>query len=129
MDITHSQLTDFLFAKADINRIPLAGSFELTPRCTLNCKMCYIHKSSCDKSAISEEKDASFWINLATQAKDAGMLILLLTGGEPLLRQDFEEIYVACKKLGLLVSVNTNATLLDSEKIKLFEKHILPHLK
>ena len=106
-----------------MNKIPLAGSFELTPRCTLDCKMCYIHRRSSDKSAIAEEKDTKFWIDLATKARDAGMLILLLTGGEPLLRSDFDEIYRECKKLGLLVSVNTNATLLDEEKIRLFTEY------
>ena len=123
MDITCNQLTDFLFVKADINKIPLAGSFELTPRCTLDCKMCYIHRRTDDKSAIAEEKDARFWVNLAEKAKDKGMLILLLTGGEPLLRSDFNEIYTECKKLGLLISVNTNATLIDEDKIRLFTKY------
>lgn len=123
MDITCDQLTTFLFAKADINKIPLAGSFELTSRCTLDCKMCYIHKRSSDKSAIAEEKDAKFWIDLAAKARDSGMLMLLLTGGEPLLRSDFDEIYTECKKLGLLVSVNTNATLLNEDKIRLFTEY------
>lgn len=85
--------------------------------------MCYVHCHSCDKEAITQEKDARFWINLATEAKNAGMLILLLTGGEPLLRKDFDEIYIACKKLGLLVSVNTNATLIDEDKIRLFKEY------
>ena len=123
MDITCDQLTDFLFLKADMNKIPLAGSFELTSRCTLDCKMCYIHRRSSDKSAIAQEKDTGFWIDLATKARDAGMLILLLTGGEPLLRSDFNEIYTECKKLGLLISVNTNATLLDEDKIRLFMEY------
>lgn len=123
MDITCNQLTDFLFAKADAKGIPLAGSFELTPRCTLNCKMCYIHKSSFDKTAIAEEKDTGFWLDLAKDARDAGMLMLLLTGGEPMLRSDFDEIYRECKKLGLLVSVNTNATLIDEDKLRLFSEY------
>ena len=123
MDITCDQLTDFLFVKADIGKIPLAGSFELTPRCTLDCKMCYIHRRTDDKTIIDQEKDARFWIDLAEKAKDKGMLILLLTGGEPLLRSDFDEIYTECKKLGLLISINTNATLIDEDKIRLFTKY------
>lgn len=123
MDINCDQLTQFLFAKADMNKIPLAGSFELTSRCTLDCKMCYIHKRSCSKEAIEQEKDARFWIDLAEKARDSGMLMLLLTGGEPLLRSDFNEIYTECKKLGLLVSVNTNATLIDDDKIRLFTEY------
>ena len=123
MDISCDALLAILFAKADINKVPLAGSFELTPRCTLNCKMCYIHRKENDKSAITLEKDAKYWIDLAEKARDSGMLLLLLTGGEPMLRPDFDEIYVACKKLGLLVAVNTNATLIDDAKIRLFKEY------
>lgn len=123
MDITYDNMLTLLFAKADINKIPLGGSFELTPRCTLDCKMCYIHRKENDKSAISLEKGTDYWIDLAEKARDSGMLMLLLTGGEPMLRQDFNEIYVACKKLGLLVTVNTNATLIDEAKLELFRQY------
>lgn len=123
LDISCNQLTDFLFLKADAQKIPLAGSFELTPRCTLNCKMCYIHRCSSDKSAMAQERDTRFWVDLAKKASQSQMLILLLTGGEPLLRPDFNEIYKECKKLGLLVSVNTNATLVDEDKIRLFAEY------
>ncbi len=120
MDLAYDKFMNTLFAKAGVDGIPLAGSFELTSRCTLNCKMCYIHRKELDKSVLSEEKDTAWWLNLAEKAKDAGMLLLLLTGGEPLLRQDFDEIYLACKKMGLLVSVNTNATLIDEKKVRFF---------
>lgn len=123
MDITYDNLLTLLYAKADINKIPLGGSFELTERCTLDCKMCYIHCRENDKTALALERDTAFWISLAQKARDSGMLMLLLTGGEPLLRQDFDEIYVACKKMGLLVTVNTNATLIDEAKIELFKQY------
>lgn len=120
MDLSYDRLITVLFAKAEKSGIPLGGSFELTSRCTLDCKMCYIHRRELDKSAINGEKDAAWWINLASKAKDSGMLLLLLTGGEPMIRQDFDEIYSECKKLGLLVSVNTNATLINEERLRLF---------
>ena len=41
----------------------------------------------------------------------------LLTGGEPLLRDDFAEIYLGLKRLGLLVSVFTNACLVTAEHV------------
>lgn len=109
-----------LFAKADRDAIPLSGAFELTSRCTLNCRMCYIHRKENDCEALRQEKSTEWWLNLAEEAKNAGMFMLLLTGGEPLLRKDFEEIYLGAKKMGLLVSVNTNGMLIDDEKIKLF---------
>ena len=47
-------------------------------------------------------------------------LMLLLTGGEPLLRPDFREIYTGCKRMGLVLSVNTNASLIDDDMVELF---------
>ena len=44
-----------LFAKADKLGIPLSGTFELTPRCNLDCKMCYIHKRANDASVKNRE--------------------------------------------------------------------------
>lgn len=109
-----------LFSKADKSSLPLSGAFELTSRCPLDCKMCYVHRKENDCEAIKQEKDTEWWINLTEEAKNAGMLMLLLTGGEPLLRKDFEEIYLNAKKCGLLVSVNTNGLLIDDEKVSFF---------
>lgn len=122
MEINYDLFMTRLFAKAATNGTPLAGSFELTNRCCLNCKMCYIHRHD-DANALSKEKDTQWWLSLAREAQKAGMLILLLTGGEPLLRHDFEEIYLACLKMGLLVSINTNGMLIDDEKIRLFAEN------
>lgn len=109
-----------LFAKADKEFIPLSGAFELTSRCPLDCKMCYIHRKENDCDAMRREKSAEWWLGLAGQAQKAGMLMLLLTGGEPLLRKDFDEIYLGAKKLGLLVSVNTNGLLIDDARVEFF---------
>lgn len=124
---SYQQFVDYLFAKSTNAGIPLSGSFELTSRCNLDCRMCYIHKRANDESAIREELSAADWIRLAESAQKAGMLLLLLTGGEPLLRPDFAKIYTACRRLGLLISVNTNGTQIDEEVIALWKK--LPPLR
>ena len=93
--------------------LPLAGNFELTPRCNFSCKMCYVH----EQVAKNEELSAAEWIALGKQARDRGMLFLLLTGGEPLIRDDFQEIYHELKRLGLMVSINTNASLIDDHMV------------
>ncbi|KJR97806.1 MAG: hypothetical protein VR65_22540 [Desulfobulbaceae bacterium BRH_c16a] len=56
------------------------------------------------------------------QALPKGLLWVLLTGGEPLLRKDFADIFIYLKKKGLLVSVFSNATLITNEHIRLFKK-------
>ena len=98
--------------------LPLAGNFELTPRCNFSCKMCYVH----EQVAKNEELSAAEWIALGKQARDRGMLFLLLTGGEPLIRDDFQEIYHELKRLGLMVSINTNASLIDDHMVDFFRK-------
>ena len=110
-----------MFARADSGSIPFSGAFELTSRCTLNCKMCYIHQNG--GNCPSEEKSGEWWIKLAEQARDAGTLILLLTGGEPLLHPDFEKIYLKCRAMGLIVSINTNATLIDDRMVSFFKEN------
>jgi radical SAM protein with 4Fe4S-binding SPASM domain len=52
-----------------------------------------------------------------------GALWCGLTGGEPLLRKDFSDIYLYLKKKGLLVGILTNATLISESHIRLFKKY------
>lgn len=111
------QMSRYLHSRATKNKVPLSGHFELTQNCNFSCPMCYVHES-CRK----EELDTKTWLSLAEQAKNAGMLFLLLTGGEPLLRSDFEELYTAFSKLGFLISVNTNGSLAESY-LPLFKKY------
>ena len=106
-----------LFAIADYQGLPLSGTFELTPRCNFSCKMCYIHRTETDVLARAQEKNAAQWLALAEDCCRAGTLLLLLTGGEPLLRPDFRDIYSGCKKLGLMLSINTNASLMDERMV------------
>lgn len=112
--------SEYLFTKADKQGVPLSGTFELTARCNLDCKMCYIHKRKNDAVARSCERSAKQWLALAEECRKAGLLHLLLTGGEPLLLPEFKEIYTGCRGMGLMVSVNTNATLIDDEMVAFF---------
>ena len=114
-------ISKYLHSKAIKNGIPLAGTFELTPRCNLNCRMCYVHLSNEEQKRRGNELTTNEWIRIATEAQKQGMLFLLLTGGEPLIRPDFPELLSELKKLGLMISVNSNGTLLNDaiiDKIK-----------
>lgn len=82
MGTTWGKLGDKLLKQANQMRIPIGGQFELTSRCNLKCKMCYVSCPSNDKNALSREHSADEWIKIAKEARDAGMLYLLLTGGE-----------------------------------------------
>ncbi len=104
-------------------RIPWAVEFELTTRCNLNCRHCHINQSAVDRQVRETELSASEILAIAGQAVDLGTLWCLLTGGEPLLRNDFETIYIGLKKAGLLVSVFTNATCVQPAHIDLFRTY------
>ncbi|MBR4435921.1 MAG: radical SAM protein [Clostridia bacterium] len=112
------KLVTYLFTKAGVRKVPLSGTFELTPRCNFNCKMCYVHLSKEEQEARGRELTAAEWIALGEECSKQGMLFLLLTGGEPLIRPDFREIYLGLKKLGLILSINTNGSLIDDEMIE-----------
>ena len=114
---SYDLFSEALYRKADALGIPLSGTFELTARCNLDCKMCYIHRRANDASVKNRERTAAQWIELAEQCQKAGMLHLLLTGGEPFLRPDFREIYEACRNLGLMVSLNSNASLITDDTV------------
>lgn len=92
--------------------IPVSATFELTPRCNLQCKMCYVRLTPEQMAPIGRERTAAEWLQLAAEAKEAGMTFLLITGGEPTLRSDFAEIYEGLAQMGLSISINTNGTLL-----------------
>lgn len=111
---------EYLFYKAGLLGIPYSGSFELTSRCNLDCKMCYIHRRANDREVIKKEWTTQQWKELAVECQKAGMLNLLLTGGEPLLRKDFFEIFEFTKKLGMMVSINSNGTCIDDKTVKYF---------
>ena len=118
MDTTYNLLIRKLSRQASNKKIPLNGAFELTPRCNFNCRMCYIHKQSNDCSCVDRELTTDQWIRLASDARDAGMLNLVLTGGEIFLRKDFETIYESVARMGFNITLYTNASLIDSKKAK-----------
>lgn len=105
-------------------RYPVNGTFELTLRCNLHCKMCmFRHADSENPQLLAGELTAEQWIHMAKQAFDAGTLNLLLTGGEPMLRKDFCEIYEGIYKTGFLLTLYTNATLVTPEIMAVLKKY------
>ena len=66
------------------------------------------------------ELTADEWLAIAEQARSQGMLFLLLTGGEPLIRADFRYLLTELKKMGLIVSINSNASLIDDDWLDFF---------
>ena len=92
--LIETPLTNILFHKASVDKLPLSGTFELTPRCNFNCRMCYIRHSEQEvRQHDRPMRSLEEWKNLADEAEKEGMLYLLITGGEPLLWKDFWPLY------------------------------------
>ncbi len=115
---TEPYLSTYLHSKGHKLGLPISGTFELTARCNFNCPMCYVHLSREDQQAKGRELTAGQWIDLARQARDRGMVFALLTGGEPFVREDFFEIYRAMKEMGILVSINSNGSMLQGDVLE-----------
>lgn len=115
---TEPLLSSYFHRKAAQAGKPCSGTFELTPRCNFNCKMCYVHLTEKEQQRRGRELTADEWLSIGEQACREGMLFLLLTGGEPTLRPDFMPIYSGLKRLGILVSINSNGYLLQGELLQ-----------
>ncbi len=85
---------------------------ELTERCDNDCIHCSINRPAGDAEAARREMTAAEIRTLLEEAASLGCLTVRLTGGEPLLRDEFPEIYMAARSLGLKVMLFTNATLM-----------------
>lgn len=110
-------LSHYLHNRAAPHGIPLSGTFELTPCCNMACKMCYVRMTRQEQEAIAPLHSADEWLQLGKKARDMGMLFLLLTGGEPFLRPDFRQILQGLHQMGLVISINTNGTMIDEETV------------
>lgn len=114
-----SFLSEFA-VKAESLRIPLSGSLELTRRCNLDCVHCYLGRKAKRDLLKDEEMSTARICALIDEITEAGCLNLLITGGDPLLRDDFVEIYRHAKERGLLVTVFTNGTMITDQIVELF---------
>ncbi len=98
-------------------------SMELTERCNNNCLHCYINLLANDEKVKKKEITFEEIKGIADEAAEMGCLSWHLTGGEPLLREDFSDIYLYLKRKGIRVSLFTNATLINSRITSLFKKY------
>ena len=119
-----ARLPEFhLWDKMADRRAPLSFELEVTARCNNDCRHCYINLPAGDLEAGRNELSLAEISSIADQAIELGVLWCLITGGEPFLRKDFTDIYIALRRKGLLVSVFTNACLVTEEHVRLFKKY------
>jgi radical SAM protein with 4Fe4S-binding SPASM domain len=121
--VVRRPLPDFaLWEKMSAGRAVFSFDLEATARCNLDCRHCYISRPAGDKAAKKSELGVDEISRIGAEAAARGAVWCLITGGEPLLRKDFFELYQALLSKGLLLSLFTNATLVTDEHIRFFKK-------
>lgn len=114
----------YLFDRAYETGTPIGGTFELLPVCNMDCRMCYIRMSPEEMRRQGRMMTAEEWLRVGRQAAEKGTLFLLLTGGEPLLHPEFPEIYEGLRSLGMVLTINTNGTMITREIADLWQRNL-----
>ena len=112
----YAAVRKYLGFKAREKNTPISGSFELTPLCNLDCKMCYVHLNKAQMQG-AKLLTVEQWQDIMQQAIDHGMMYARLTGGECLTYPGFKELYMFLRNRGVEVSILSNGLLMDADMV------------
>ena len=104
-----------------IPRIPLDGMLDLTYRCNNHCLHCWLWESS-DDSILRKELTFAEIRHVVDQARQLGCQAWKISGGEPMLREDFSEIFDYITHKATHYSLNTNGTLITPQIARLLTR-------
>ncbi|MBN1939964.1 MAG: radical SAM protein [Candidatus Aminicenantes bacterium] len=106
---------------ARIPRLPLEGSLDLTYRCNNNCRHCWLRLPP---GAPERSAELSFdeIRRIVDEARAMGCRRWNISGGEPLLRPDFPEIFDYLTRKAVGYTLNTNGTLITQEIARLLTR-------
>ncbi|MBV9697210.1 MAG: pyrroloquinoline quinone biosynthesis protein PqqE [Gammaproteobacteria bacterium] len=105
---------------------PLWLLLELTYRCPLHCVFCY---NPTDFARTGPELDTATWLRVLAEARALGAVQLGLSGGEPLLREDLEEIVAAAHRLGYYINLITSGVGLTEARLGALKRAGLDHIQ
>jgi len=105
---------------------PLWLLFELTYRCPLQCVFCY---NPIDFARYDQELETSEWLRVLHEARALGSVQLGLSGGEPLLRDDLEEIVAEAHRLGFYSNLITSGVGLSEKRLTALHAAGLDHIQ
>lgn len=105
---------------------PLWLLFELTYRCPLQCVFCY---NPVDFAATRDELPTAEWLRVLREARALGSVQLGLSGGEPLLRDDLEEITHEAHGLGYYTNLITSGVGLTQQRLAELKRAGLDHIQ
>lgn len=99
------------------NRIPVKAQFEITEKCNFNCYYCYAKNLRKEDNLITEQVK-----KVIDKLYEMGVVIIELTGGEPLVREDFIEIIRYINEKEFIISMITNSSNFNEDIIGELEK-------
>lgn len=111
--------------QADINP-PLWLLAELTYRCPLQCPYC---SNPVEIAKYQNELSTEDWVRVMQQARKLGATQLGFSGGEPLVRQDLEELIQEARHLGYYTNLITSGVGMDEDRVKRFKDAGLDHIQ
>ena len=105
---------------------PLWLLAELTYRCPLHCVFCY---NPVDYATQPDELSTDDWLRVLRQGREMGAVQCGLSGGEPLLRDDLEEIVAEARRLGYYTNLLTSGVGLTVERARALKQAGLDHVQ
>lgn len=91
---------------------PFLVSYSITTKCDLKCKHCYSESS---EEAGSDDLTTEESLKVIDEIADWGIGLLILDGGEPLLREDFFQIAKYASDRGITTGIGSNGSLIDTD--------------
>ena len=101
---------------------------ELSYQCPLHCPYCS-NPLDIGRAEYRRELETEHWIRTFRQARELGVLQLALSGGEPMLRRDLDELCAAARDAGLYSSLITAGTLFTPERGEALKAAGLDHVQ
>ena len=105
---------------------PVGLLAELTHRCPLRCPYC---SNPVELVRKNKELTTDDWKRVFEQAAEMGVIHVHLSGGEPTVRQDLDELVLAAEEAGLYTNLITSGVLLDEARVQKLADCGLAHVQ
>lgn len=105
---------------------PLWLLAELTYRCPLQCPYC---ANPLEIAAQTRELETESWFRVMAEARQLGAAQLGFSGGEPLVRQDLEQLIAEGRRLGYYTNLITSGIGMTAERVAAFREAGLDHIQ
>jgi MoaA/NifB/PqqE/SkfB family radical SAM enzyme len=102
-------------------RLPLRGSLDLTYRCNNNCRHCWL-RTPLDSADRERELSVGEILGIVEAARRMGCRHWSISGGEPMIRADFAEIFASITDRAASYTLNTNGTLITPKIARLMKR-------